>query len=203
MRSWSFGLVLSLLACAATAAPAPAFFFPLTPCRALDTRAVDGTAGVPLTLGKLPLVSGVLRTARLEGACGIPDGAVAVSLNVTVVNVLNPGGQGNLTLWPAGAPFPVVSLLNTNGDVAEDYTVANHATVPLAKVASPTSDISIYFYGGTLGGSTDLIIDVDGYFGDALAWLKAHNGDFDGDTGCGDGGDHASDCGDSARHFRP
>ena len=92
-------------------------FFPMTPCRVIDTRSANGSFGSPYLAGYV---------ARdfpfLQSSCGISGLARAYSLNVTVV----PKG----TLWyvtagPAGQPLPLVSALN-------DYAGAG---VPLANAA--------------------------------------------------------------------
>ena len=45
----------------------------------------------------------------MQGVCGVPSGAKAVSVNVTAVG---PAGLGFLTLFPQGTTQPVVSNLN-------------------------------------------------------------------------------------------
>ena len=74
-------------------------FYPVTPCRVVDTRTTGGGGVVP-----------ALGTRRIEGGGGcLPAQAQAYSLNVTVV----PSGPlGFLTLWPVGSSQPVVSTLN-------------------------------------------------------------------------------------------
>ena len=59
----------------------PVSFVPVNPCRLVDTR------GLPAALpggGFLP--SATVRNYTLAGACGIPVGAKAISLNATVTN---------------------------------------------------------------------------------------------------------------------
>ena len=74
------------------------------------------------------------------------------SFNVTVVP--NPAGQplNYLTIWPSNERQPYVSTLNN----PKATVVANAAIVP----ADPTNgDVSVFTY-----NSTDVIIDVNGYF---------------------------------------
>jgi hypothetical protein len=121
-------------------------FVPLTPCRLVDTRAA---AGMPSAFGAPSMNGGATRSfSILSSACGIPATAAAYSLNVTVVPK---AGLGYLSIWPAGQSQPVASTLNSpNGQIA-----ANAAIVP----AGANGAISVF-----VSDSTDVIIDIDGYF---------------------------------------
>ncbi len=127
-----------------SAGPPPGLrFVPLTPCRAVDTRGSGG-----------PLASSSARSfAITRSGCPIPLNAQAYALNVTVV----PSGPlPYLTLWPTGNPQPGVSTLNSwKGEV-----VANAAIVP----AGTDGAISVF-----AAGTTDVILDVNGYFESALS----------------------------------
>ncbi len=122
-------------------------FYPLTPCRVVDTRNANGHLGGPfLTQNQerdFPI---------LESTC-IPSGIspAAYSLNVTAVP--HPAGQrlGYLSVWPAGQDQPVVSTLNNpTGTI-----VANAAIVP----AGTDGAVAVY-----PNNDTDLLIDINGYF---------------------------------------
>jgi hypothetical protein len=116
-------------------------FYPIAPCRAVDTRLPS--SGAP------SLVGGTERTfSSIRTVCGVPSTAVAYSLNVTVVPL---GPLDYLTVWPAGSPRPVVSTLNSPGGAI----LANAAIVP----AGVGGAIATY-----ASRDTDLIIDVNGYF---------------------------------------
>ena len=71
-------------------------FYPLTPCRVLDTRWTDGSLGGPY-----------LKTNEerdfpvLESDCNVPSSAQAYSMNFTVVPYNNQP-LGYLTVWPQG-----------------------------------------------------------------------------------------------------
>ena len=123
-------------------------FFPLTPCRVVDTRWTAGDLGGPtLKAGKerdFPL---------LESSCNIPGSAQGYSLNFTVVP--HPT-LGYLTVWPTGQSQPTVSTLNDTKGVV----VANAAIVP----AGTGGNISVY-----PTDNTDLIVDIDGYFAPSTA----------------------------------
>ncbi len=122
-------------------------FYPLTPCRLVDTRGADGNLGGPRLQAQTPR-----KFPLLQSSC-IPAGLnpLAYSLNFTVVP--NPSGQplGYLTVWPAGESQPVVSTLNN----PKATVVANAAIVP----AGTNGGVEVYAY-----NTTDLLIDIDGYF---------------------------------------
>lgn len=129
-------------------AAGPYSYFPLTPCRFVDTR--DSTLQ-----GGAPLSSFVVKTFTAKGKCGIPSTARAISVNVTVAS---PGGAGFLTLYPSGVTKPYVSVVNWK---STDNALANGAVVPLG--SSSTNDLSAYEESnGT--GTVQLILDVTGYF---------------------------------------
>jgi Pro-kumamolisin, activation domain len=118
-------------------------FYPVTPCRILDTRKAVGPLGGPY------VAAGTSRDFPVQSSsCGLPSGAQAYSLNVTAVPR---GSLGYLTLWASGQAQPLVSTLN---DITGTL-VANAAIVP----AASDGDISIY-----ASNSTDVVLDVDGYF---------------------------------------
>ena len=123
-------------------------FYPLTPCRVLDTRNSDGSLGGPYLQGGQERDFPVL-----ESSCNIPTSAQAYSMSFTVVPVQ---GQalGYLTVWPAGESQPLVSTLNNlTGTV-----VANAAIVP----AGSGGEIATY-----PSQNTQLVGDINGYFAPA------------------------------------
>ena len=120
-------------------------FYPLTPCRVLDTRAQQGHLGGPYLHGTHERDFPVRWST-----CQIPDSAQAYSLNFTVVP-----WQGRplqyLSVWAAGGSQPVVSTLNN----PTATVVANAAIVP----AGAGGAIAVY-----PSQDTDLIADINGYF---------------------------------------
>ena len=118
-------------------------FYPVTPCRIADTRNPAGPLGGPV------LAANAIRDLPVRTSnCGLPPDAQAYSLNVTVVPR---GPLGYMTLWASDQAKPVASTLNASTGT---YT-ANAAIVP----AASDGDISVY-----ASSSTDLVLDVDGYF---------------------------------------
>ncbi len=124
-------------------------FYPLTPCRLVDTR-----PGAPFTVSSGALPGGTSRTLALAGNsnCYFPSQAQAYSLNITAVP--SSGTLGYLTVSPTGVSRPVVSTLNSpTGTV-----VANAAIVP----AGTGGSIDVY-----ATDTTDLVVDINGYFAPA------------------------------------
>src|SRR5206468_3709001 len=109
-----------------TDATSPRAFIGLTPCRIVDTRG----NGAPIQGGAFGVNQ--IRTWALSGKCGIPSGADAVSLNLTVTGTgANPFGFA--TLWPTGATQPTASNINWS---AAGQTIANAVIVPLGTSGS-------------------------------------------------------------------
>ena len=122
-------------------------FYPLTPCRVIDTRNASGDLGGP------PLVGNAQRNFPVKESSCIPQtvNVQAYDFNFTVVSY--PVGQSMryLTVWPEGQQQPTVSTLNNRTAT----TVANAAIVP----AGNNGAISVY-----VSESTQLVVDIDGYF---------------------------------------
>jgi hypothetical protein len=118
-------------------------FYPLPPCRVLDTRGAAGTFGGPA------LTAGSARSFPIQSStCGVPAAAQAYSFNVTVVPH---GPLGFLTVWPTGHAQPTASTLNS----LDGTILANAAIVPAG-----TGGAVSFFATNT----TDLVVDVNGYF---------------------------------------
>jgi hypothetical protein len=133
----------------------PSPLIPINPCRLADTRGFgfSGQAGPP------HLTGGVARNFQIGGTvtgvpaqCGIPSDAIAVSFNFAVTNIV---ANGNLVVYPQGGAVPTVSSLNYQTGFA---ALSNAAVIPLGTSAG----ISVLVNGG---GTVDVIIDVNGYFG--------------------------------------
>jgi hypothetical protein len=129
-----------------TTDPTALEFYPVTPCRVVDTRNASGTFGGPSLTGNTS------RTFPLPtGPCNLPGTAQAYSLNLAVVPQVP---LGFLTAWPTGQTQPgTANLSSTTGTVT-----ASAAIVP----AGTSGSIDVY-----ASNSTDLIIDVNGYFAPA------------------------------------
>ena len=123
----------------------PVQFVPVTPCRLVDTRKVSGGSG-PIPGGTFEVF--ILPQLAKSKGCDDLLLAQAYSVNVTVVPQ---GPLGYLTVWPAGRNQPNVSTLNS----ADGRVKANAAIVP----AGASQAISVF-----ASNTTDVVIDIDGYF---------------------------------------
>jgi len=157
-KRWATGAVLGMLLLGAAPsswaqAQGPYQFHSVSPCRLVDTRLsgqVTGQYGPVLT-------SGVERKFPVQGACGVPVGAKAATVNLTAVA---PSGQGRLTMYPSGIATPTTSNINYP---AGTTALANGAIVPLADQAVQAYDVAIMpFLVG--GGTVHVVLDVTGYF---------------------------------------
>ena len=137
-------------------------YVPVAPVRVLDTRSDLGLAvvtdGVPGTLK----VTGSIPTATSSGvvdAVVVPAGATAVVLNVTAVN---PTSGGYVSLRPGDATgLPTVSTLN----VTAGGTFPNGATITVPTTGVHAGEIQVWYEAeGTTVGSTELLIDIAGYY---------------------------------------
>jgi len=124
------------------AAPNSGFaFYPLTPCRVVDTRGPTGPLGGPI------MSAGQTRTFQLpSGACNIPGSAQAYALNITA---LPTSTLTYLTAWPAGQAQPYTSTLNS----LDGRIVANSAIV------SAGNGTDVY-----VSDQSNVAIDINGYF---------------------------------------
>ena len=140
-------------------------FYPVAPCRLVDTRgAAAGFNGIAPFSGP-SIASGATLTIPVQSTteastnttpapCGtIPSTAQAYSFNITVVPHAS-GAVDYVSLWPAGSSKPFVSTLND----LQGAIVANAAIVP---AGTPSGGISVYNSGPS---TTDVIIDMNGYF---------------------------------------
>jgi hypothetical protein len=116
-------------------------FFPVTPCRVLDTRE---TVQIPAGGTRTLIVTG--------GACGIAAAATAVSLNVAVTDV---AATGNLVLYAANLAVPSTSAISFD----TGRTRANNAIVQVATDGSGAINIV-----NVSAGQLDVVVDVNGYF---------------------------------------
>ena len=118
-------------------------FYTLAPCRLVDTRRPTGSA--------LALPGGTSRRFPAAGSCGIPVGATALAVNVTVVS---PTVAGHLSLFPGDQAPPPSSTVS----YAAAQTRATSAVVGLDAAGGLAA------YVGQTSGSVHLVVDVTGYF---------------------------------------
>src|SRR6266540_3171535 len=120
----------------------PLPFIGVTPCRQYDSRNTS------------PLPQNTSREVVITGApCGIPAGAGAVSLNVTVFNIL--GQTGNAVLQVGTTSNPTTAWINYPIGQGQ---IGNAGVLPLSGAGS------IFFRVQQGAGSIDFTIDVNGYY---------------------------------------
>jgi sugar lactone lactonase YvrE len=104
-----------------------------------------------LNLGST-LPAGGSINVNVAGAFGVPPGATAAVLNVTVAN---PAAAGYLAAYPQGTTQPFASNVNyTAGQVT-----ANRVIVPVSLTGTTPGDITVYS-----SAKADVIVDVSGYY---------------------------------------
>jgi hypothetical protein len=118
----------------------PRAYNTVAPCRAIDTRTTDAPA----------LAGGSDRAFTVAGKCGVPAGAKAVSINVTVAS---PTANGDLRLYQT--TLPLVSTIN----FAAGQTRANNAVAGLNGAGQfvVRTDMAV-------GKTVHFIVDINGYF---------------------------------------
>jgi hypothetical protein len=123
-------------------------FYPLTPCRVTDTRALyrqeAGPFGPPSMVGRQTRRFVVPQTPY----CQVPATARAYSVTLTVAP---PGPLAYLTMWQAGGGQPNVSSINS----FVGRTLANNVIVP----AGTGGALDVFVF-----DNTDLLLDINGYF---------------------------------------
>lgn len=137
-----------------------------TPVRVYDTRpefAPNGTD--PGTgAGDTRMVGGELRTIDMvhvlggEVLTGVLSSSMGVLLNVVVVNTLGQGGW--LRFWAGGSAEPETSSINW------DHVAAITANSVISRHFEGYVNLRC---GGATGCSTDVVIDVIGYYDDTAA----------------------------------
>ena len=159
---------------AQAATPSTSVFVPVAETRVLDTRpgADIGPTG--------PVVSGTSRNLALTGVIAtgsgdrqvIPAGATAAVYNVTVVEPTAPGYVAVRSGDASGTPS--TSSINFDAGV----TIANGGTVTLPTNGTNAGSIDIFHDGATPGATTDIVIDITGYYipGSSAAGAKGDPG---------------------------
>ncbi|WP_425461032.1 hypothetical protein, partial [Leekyejoonella antrihumi] len=117
-------------------------FTTTSPVRVLDTRTGTGAHG--------PVTAGATVNLQVTGQHGVPVGATAVVLNVTVTA---PTRSGFLTAWPSGTSQPPVSNLN----YVAGETIPNLVVVPIGS----NGKVSIR---NSSTGTVQIIADQFGYY---------------------------------------
>jgi hypothetical protein len=145
------GVLLSHAARAAVAGPFS--FFPLTPCRVVDTRGPVGPQGGPSLSANTVRHFAIINV----NGCGVPATARAAAINLTIVQ---PTDSGDLRIFPYQSAVPLASVINFS---TVDFALANGAIVPLANIGGLDVSVQTDMPVGS-SGNVHLVIDVTGYF---------------------------------------
>jgi len=126
-------------------------YFPVTPCRIVDTRLA--AAG--------PIVPGVPRSFVVNGSltvqggnaagCGLPTDPAAVVITLTTARS---AGSGRLTAYPYLGAVPTITTMR----FFASEQVSNTTTLPICQICGSDFTVQAYL------AQTDLAIDVVGYF---------------------------------------
>lgn len=127
--------------------PSAQRFYPLPPCRVLDTRFANGQGPRGLSINSLSQGETRILPVTLSN-CGLPSFAGGYSLNATAATSWT---LGYMTLWPTGQQQPFVSTLNA----IDDRVVANAALLATGE----RGQISVY-----VTDDSALILDTNGFF---------------------------------------
>lgn len=138
-----------------------AVFVPVTPTRVLDTRSDVGLAGrfqgqTARTLevtGTVATIDGVVKTSKVV----VPEGATAIVANLTAVG---PTSKGYVAIRPGDATgVPATSNINIP---AAGVNIPNSVTVAIPTSGPNAGKVNLYY--SSLGNSTDLLLDIVGYY---------------------------------------
>jgi hypothetical protein len=132
-----------------TRPPTATLFYPLTPCRVLDTRDATGPLGGPA------LAAGATRrftVLTMPSTCRIPLGAKTLSVNLTATS---PTANGELRVFPGNLSSTATSAISFNAG----RTRANNAHVLLA-----TDGTGSFKVQNNSNGTVHLIVDINGYY---------------------------------------
>jgi hypothetical protein len=140
-------------------------YFPVSPCRAVDTRLIG--AGAPLIPDQVR--SFRLRDASLShqggaaAACGIPSEALAAMLNFVAVT---PSGPGHIKAWAHPLSQPTSAIVNF-GVVTGLNAIANGIAVPICDTRSDPEGCLADFDVVSRVSLAHMVVDVVGYFAPA------------------------------------
>jgi hypothetical protein len=132
-------------------------FHAVSPARVYDSRRLLSPNPTPLASGQNRVVSVKDRrdvtTGAVNGSNVVPLGATAIAFNITIVNT---SGGAFLTVTPGDET--AINSSTINWDAATTAAVANSSVVKL------DGSRQIKVWCGGVGGATNFIIDVVGYY---------------------------------------
>jgi hypothetical protein len=132
-------------------------FFPVTPCRLLDTRIGTGTfAGpkAPNTEVAFSVNDSLTPQGGNPAGCGIPGNPDPPALSVIITAVPTDTNQGNLRAFPTFGAVPTAAMVNY-----QDGVVTGSGTI--ARSGSSGFELTVRNQGAA---TTHIVVDVNGYF---------------------------------------
>jgi hypothetical protein len=126
-------------------------YVPVSPTRICDTRAATEaiTANQCDGTGAGTLAAGGTRIVQVTGLADVPSGATAAAISTTEIG---PSTRSELTVYPDGVAEPTATAVSWS----------TPETISDLLIASLGSDGSVD--ATNLAGTTDLTMDVDGYY---------------------------------------
>lgn len=131
-------------------------YFPLPPCRILDTRLGTGLWAGPLASGSDTYVAhnqNLVAQGGTAAGCGVPTDPAAILATVTVVPT---SGPGDLRVYAYGTTLPNASVINYA--LYAGLNLANSTIIPTGQITGYDFRIKVD------GAATHVVVDVAGYF---------------------------------------
>ena len=136
-------------------------YWPVTPCRIVDTRKADVPGRILAGQSKQYHVYGsggnanriAAQGGNLDGCASPKEKPLAVHVNLISANQT---GNGNLVIYPAGETIPNATLINYKRGV----NISNAAVVKTCQSCSPESNIAV----ASGRSASHVIMDVMGYY---------------------------------------
>jgi hypothetical protein len=136
-------------------------FTNVAPCRLADTRIGGGSLSSGTARNFNAVGSGTFASqGGSTSGCKIPAGATAIQATITAVAT----GSGYVKAYAAGASEPATSFLN----FASTINAAVGGVIPIRGATAPAFTLKSF------GATTDLVIDVTGYFSRPL-WARINS----------------------------
>jgi Galactose oxidase, central domain/Kelch motif len=137
-------------------------FFPLAPCRIVDTRqtatpTLTASTATSFVVNSVGLTGSYSAQGGSASGCNLPTNAKAVFFNFVAVNAT---GSGFFQAWPFGSPIPTASVLNYAN--VQNLNLANGIVLPVCDPATATctKDLNVQANQADI----QLVVDVVGYF---------------------------------------
>lgn len=143
-------------------ARAELLFVPIDPCRIIDTREGGGAlVGDVVRSFFITGTTGFVPQGGKSGGCGIPAGAKSITFSITSTNTVR---DGRVVTFPTGSTTPNSTTLTYHSGEKD----TSSGTVKLGT----NGKMSVRNFGAT----TDLVVDVAGYYVEQIEGMVAPSG---------------------------